>query len=105
MFASHPGRQRGPRRWIWTSHVMYTCNVQYKVEPRCDAALASKLSTGIEYFAAMYAIDMHRVSEDMMLACTCAMAWRFAVRAREVAGGRELERFWKDGSTRCMMFW
>lgn len=54
---------------------MYTCNVQYKVEPRCDAALASKLSKGIEYLAARYeyAIDMHRVSEYMMLACTCAI--------------------------------
>lgn len=69
---------------------MYTCNVQYKVEPRCDAALASKLSKGIEYMAARYAMDMHRVSEYMMLACTCAMAWRFAVRAREVAGGERI---------------
>ncbi|PTB49384.1 hypothetical protein M431DRAFT_524580 [Trichoderma harzianum CBS 226.95] len=35
---------------------MYTCNVQYKVEPRCDAALASKLSKGIEYLAARQSI-------------------------------------------------
>ena len=30
MFTSHPGLQRGPRRWIWTSHVMCTCNVHMK---------------------------------------------------------------------------